>query len=56
LTAAGYSIRLNEKVALAFIVIVVFVLGIYPNLFLDITKETSDFILQKADVSSLLIK
>jgi NADH-quinone oxidoreductase subunit M len=53
LTVAGYSLRPNEKMALAIIVALVFVIGVYPKIFLNITQETSEFILQKADVSGL---
>jgi NADH-quinone oxidoreductase subunit M len=56
ITAPGYSIRFNEKMALVIIVIFVFVIGVYPKIFLDITKETSEFILQKTDVTGLFIK
>jgi len=52
-TMAGYSIRFNEKLALAIIVVFVFVIGLYPKIFLNITQETSEFILQKADVTKL---
>src|SRR6185295_4760878 len=48
LTAAGYALRINETAALVIIVVLVFVIGLYPKLFLDIGKETSEFILQKA--------
>jgi NADH-quinone oxidoreductase subunit M len=51
LAAAGYSLRVNEKMALAIIVVFVFVIGLYPKIFLNITQETSEFILQKVDVS-----
>ena len=53
LTAVGYSIRFNEKIALMIIVVLVFVIGVYPKTFLNITQETSEFILKKADISTL---
>src|SRR5438552_6176501 len=53
LTAVGYSIRFNEKIALVIIVVLVFVIGVYPKTFLNITQETSEFILKKADISTL---
>ena len=56
LTAEGYSLRFNETAALAVIVVLVFVIGLYPKLFLDLSKETSEFILQKADVRTILGK
>lgn len=51
LTAAGYSLRFNEKMALGIIVVFVFILGLYPKIFLDLTKETSEFILNKTEIS-----
>lgn len=56
LTAPGYSIRFNEKLALGIIVAFVFVVGLYPQLFLNITKETSEFILKQADIRNLFSK
>jgi len=53
LTAPGYTIRVNEKIALMVIVAIVFVIGVYPKLILNITQETSELILQKADVTGL---
>jgi NADH-quinone oxidoreductase subunit M len=53
LTAAGYSIRFNEEIALIVIVVLVLVIGVYPKTFLNITQETSEFILKKADISTL---
>ena len=51
LTAAGYTLRFNEKMVLAIIVVFVFVLGLYPKLFLELTRETSEFILNKSEIS-----
>jgi NADH-quinone oxidoreductase subunit M len=56
LTAEGYALKLNEKMALSIIVVLVLVIGVYPKLFLNITKETSEFILQKVDVTDLFTK
>jgi NADH-quinone oxidoreductase subunit M len=56
LTAAGYALKLNETAALAVIVVLVFVIGLYPKLILDISRETSEFILQKADVRTIFSK
>lgn len=53
LTTAGYPLRLNEKMALAIIVVLVFVIGLYPRIFLNMTQETSEFILKKAGVGGL---
>jgi NADH-quinone oxidoreductase subunit M len=54
LTAGAYSIRFNEMMALAIIVVIVFVIGLYPKIFLNITQETSEFILRKADINNFL--
>src|SRR4030095_12214204 len=50
LTAAGYALRLNETMALAIIVIFILMLGLYPKVFLNVTNETSEFILNKAEL------
>ena len=54
LTAQGYNMRFNEKMALVIIVILVFMIGVYPKLFLNITQETSEYILRQADISPFL--
>jgi NADH-quinone oxidoreductase subunit M len=54
LTAPGYALRFNERMALVIIVVLVFVIGVYPKLFLNITRETSEYILQKASFGPLL--
>ena len=54
LTAQGYALRLNERMALVIIVVLVFLIGVYPKLFLNITRETSEYILQKASFGPLL--
>jgi len=54
LTAPGYGMHINEKIALGIIVVFVFVIGVYPKIFLDITRETSEYILRQADVSTFL--
>lgn len=40
LTAAMTDIRFNEKLVLAIIVVLIFVAGVYPQPFFDLTKET----------------
>ncbi|HLI92337.1 MAG TPA: proton-conducting transporter membrane subunit, partial [Puia sp.] len=47
LTSRVTDIRLNEKLALAVIVVLIVFIGIYPKPVLDLTKETADFILAK---------
>jgi NADH-quinone oxidoreductase subunit M len=46
-TAGVTDIRLNEKFALAVIVLLIVVVGVYPRPVLELTKETADFILSK---------
>ena len=46
-TAGVTDIRLNEKLALAVIVVLIVVVGVYPKPVLELTKETADFILTK---------
>ena len=41
------DIRLNEKIVLAVIVVVIIVIGVYPKPMLDLTKDTVDAILTK---------
>ena len=55
LTSAGTDIRLNEKFILALLIIVVLILGVYPQPFLNITDETTNSILEQANVSANLI-
>ena len=47
LTAQAVDIKLNEKFALAAIVLLIVVVGVYPRPVLELTKETADFILTK---------
>jgi NADH-quinone oxidoreductase subunit M len=56
LTENGTEIRLNEKMVLGLIVILILVAGVYPQPFLDLTKETTDLILKESDMIPLLIK
>jgi len=50
LTETGTDIGVNEKLVLGIIVILIIVAGVYPQPFLDLTKDTTDFILNKANV------
>ena len=54
LTATGYSLKVNETLALSIIILFVFVIGVYPNLFLNITQATSEFILNKTDITGFM--
>jgi NADH-quinone oxidoreductase subunit M len=56
LTVTGYDIKLNEKLALGIVVILVFWMGIYPQGMLNVTQEISNSILHKADVLQLTKK
>ena len=47
LTDRVVDIRLNEKIVLAAIVLLIVFVGVYPKPVLDLTKETADFILTK---------
>jgi NADH:ubiquinone oxidoreductase subunit 4 (subunit M) len=47
LTETATDINPNEKLVLAIIVILIIVAGVYPQPFLDLTKDTTDFILQR---------
>jgi NADH-quinone oxidoreductase subunit M len=56
LTATVADLRLNEKIALGILVIIIFWIGIYPQLLLNITDTTSASILKKADILPLIRK
>jgi NADH-quinone oxidoreductase subunit M len=49
LTETGTDISLNEKLALGIIVILIIVAGVYPQPFLDLTKDVTNFILTEAN-------
>jgi NADH-quinone oxidoreductase subunit M len=48
LTAVAHDIRLNEKVALGIIVLLIFWMGIYPQVLLNVTNDISNVILKEA--------
>jgi len=56
LTETGTDIGVNEKLVLGIIVILIIVVGVYPQPFLDLTKDTTDFILNKANLFPLFKK
>ncbi|HEV8270350.1 MAG TPA: proton-conducting transporter membrane subunit, partial [Chitinophagaceae bacterium] len=56
LTETGTDIGLNEKFVLGVIVILILVVGVYPQPFLDLTKDTTNFIINKASMLPLLKK
>ena len=47
LTSAGVDIRMNEKIILAVIVVLIIVMGVYPKPVFDLTKDTVEAILTK---------
>jgi len=47
LTAKVTDIRLNEKIVLCAIVVLILFVGVYPKPILDLTKETAEMILTK---------
>lgn len=49
LTETGTDISLNEKLVLGIIVILIIVAGVYPQPFLDLTKDVTNFILTEAN-------
>jgi NADH-quinone oxidoreductase subunit M len=56
LTSRAVDISFNEKLALGIIVVLIFWMGVYPQSLLDLTNQTTDFILRKSDVLPLLKK
>lgn len=53
LTETGTDIGLNEKLVLGIIVILILVVGVYPQPLLDLTNDTTNFILNKANIFPL---
>ena len=56
LTEAATDIRLNEKLALAVIVALIFVFGVYPQPILNLTNAFTDVILKEATVTNTMFK
>lgn len=54
LTALATDLKLHEKIILGVIVILIFWLGIYPDTLLHMTKDVSEDILIRSDVSTLI--
>ena len=52
LTEKAKDIRLNEKIVLAAIVVLIVVIGVYPKPMLNLTKETVDLIITKMNYKS----
>ncbi len=56
LTEKGTDINLNQKLVLGIIVVLIIAIGVYPKPFLDLTKETTNFILNEANIMPLIKK
>jgi len=56
LTEKGTDIGVNEKFVLGIIVILIIVVGVYPQPFLDLTKDTTNLILNEANIIPSLRK
>jgi NADH-quinone oxidoreductase subunit M len=56
LTETGTDIRFNEKLILGIIVAIIIVAGVYPQPLLDITKDTTDLILNESNIIPFLRK
>ncbi|HWJ92050.1 MAG TPA: NADH-quinone oxidoreductase subunit M [Flavisolibacter sp.] len=56
LTETAVDIRTNEKVSLGVIVILIFVLGVYPQPLLNLTDGFVDGLLREIKVTNLLLK
>ena len=56
LTETATDIGLNEKLVLGIIVILIIVAGVYPQPFLDLTKDTTNLILNEANINPLMKK
>jgi NADH-quinone oxidoreductase subunit M len=50
LTETGTDIGYNEKLVLGIIVILIIVIGVYPQPILDLTRETTNLILNESNV------
>jgi NADH-quinone oxidoreductase subunit M len=55
-TANAQDMKLNEKLVMGIIVILVFWFGVYPQALLNITDELSQVLVNKMEISHLLRK
>ena len=55
-TEKGHDIRINERVALGIIVLLIFVFGVYPQPLLNLTNGFVDGLLKEINVANLFIK
>jgi len=56
ITAGATDLKLNEKLALGIIVVLIFWIGVYPQAILDITDSFSQALTDKIDISHLFRK
>ncbi len=56
LTASATDIRVNEKIALSAIVLLIFIFGVYPQPLLNVTDGFVDMILREINIDYLLSK
>jgi len=56
ITAAATDLKLNEKLALGIIVVLIFWIGVYPQAMLDLTDNFSQTLTERIDISHLFRK
>ena len=56
LTETGTDIGFNEKLVLGIIVTLIIIAGVYPQPILDLTKDTTELILNKSNIIPFLKK
>lgn len=56
ITAAATDLKLNEKLALGIIVVLIFWMGVYPQAMLDLTDNFSQTLTERIDISHLFRK
>ena len=54
LTVGASDLGLTGKISLGLIVVLIFWMGVYPNVLLDLTRDFSDTLLKKTDIIPLL--
>ena len=54
LTEGAHDIRLNEKIILAVLVVAIFMIGVYPKPFFELTNNIVDTIIEKSDMVPFL--
>ena len=56
LTEKAHDIKINERLALGIIVVLIFVFGVYPQPMLNLTNGFVDALLKEVNVANLLVK